>query len=106
MRRPLGFAPRPQSQSHWPILFGSHSDEEDLSQALKEIDLIRAYPFTLFVDAVGEVRAVPTGISKPATWGEYQGMLELYALLIECLLGEEVGARAHCRPSTPPHTPP
>jgi len=72
--------------AHWPVLFAGISDKAKATEALPALDRVRSYPTVLFVDAVGQVRAVHTGYAGPATGAAHERMRERYETLIEELL--------------------
>jgi thiol-disulfide isomerase/thioredoxin len=75
----------------FPILVAGTSDKQAASEAFPLLDRVRAFPTTLFLDHKGEVRAVHTGFSGPASGGEHEKLRADFERLIETLLaqGEE-----------------
>jgi thiol-disulfide isomerase/thioredoxin len=70
----------------YPVLLGGNLDKKRATQAFPLLDRVRAYPTTVFMDGEGEVRAVHTGFSGPAT-GERHGRLrERFEAEIEAIL--------------------
>lgn len=51
----------------WPILIAGTSDKQAASAAFPLLERVVAYPTTLFIDRHGEIGAVHTGFSGPAT---------------------------------------
>jgi thiol-disulfide isomerase/thioredoxin len=72
----------------YPLLIAGPSDKAEASKAFPAIDRVRAYPTTLFIDGKGEVRAIYTGFSGPATGPANTRLRERFEGLIEELLGE------------------
>ena len=70
----------------YPILIAGTADKKPASEAFPAIDRVRAYPTAIFLDQKGEVRAIHTGFSGPATGEAHERMKERYELLIEGLL--------------------
>lgn len=73
----------------YPILIAGTSDKARASEAFPLLDQVRSFPTTIFLDSKGEVLAVHTGFSGPAT-GEAHGRLrQRFEALIEGALTEE-----------------
>jgi thiol-disulfide isomerase/thioredoxin len=70
----------------YPILIAGTSDKAKASQAFPLLDRVRAYPTTIFMDAKGQVRAVYTGFSGPATGAAHAKLRERFETLVEELL--------------------
>ena len=70
----------------YPILVAGLSDKAKASQALPLLDRVRSYPTTLFLDKQGEVRAVHTGFSGPATGEAHKKLRARFESLIEAML--------------------
>lgn len=74
--------------AEYPVLIAGVSDKRKASEAFPALDRVRAYPTALILDAKGEVRAIHTGFSGPATGAAHEHMRERYETLIEELLAE------------------
>lgn len=72
----------------YPVLIAGVSDKAKASAQLPLIDKLRSYPTTLFFDAKGELRAVHTGFTGPATGVTYLAQRAKFESIIESLLGE------------------
>ncbi len=72
----------------YPVLIAGTKDREKASKALPMLDRLRAFPTTIFLDAKGNVRAVYTGFSGPATGREYDELKRQFERTIESLLAE------------------
>ena len=72
----------------FPVLVAGTSDKQAASEAFPLVDRVRAFPTTLFLDRDGEVRAVHTGFSGPATSAEHEKLRADFERLIESLLAE------------------
>ena len=70
----------------YPLLIAGISDKSAASRAFPLLDRIRAYPTTIFMDAEGNVRAVHTGFSGPATGPEHRALRARFENLIETML--------------------
>jgi thiol-disulfide isomerase/thioredoxin len=70
----------------YPILLAGTSDKEAATEQFPVLDRVRSFPTTLFVDQGGEIRAVYTGYSGPATGQAHQKLRERFESLIETLL--------------------
>lgn len=55
-----------------PVLWMGTANKRDAAEALGLLDAVLSFPTTLFVDAYGEVRAVHSGFSGPATGAEHE----------------------------------
>lgn len=71
----------------WPVLIGGTADKAKASEALPILDRVRAYPTTVFMDGDGEVNAVHTGFSGPATGERHLRLVERF----EALIAENLG---------------
>ncbi len=72
----------------YPVLIAGTKDREKASKALPMLDRLRAFPTTIFLDGKGNVRAVYTGFSGPATGREYDELKRQFERTIESLLAE------------------
>ena len=71
-----------------PLLKGnSQTDKDKATASLGLLDKVRAFPTTIFLDAQGQVRAVYTGFSGPATGAAYAQQHTEFVRVIEGLLG-------------------
>ncbi|MFT7667786.1 MAG: thiol-disulfide isomerase/thioredoxin [Planctomycetota bacterium] len=70
----------------YPVLIAGTADKKVASQAFPALDRVRAFPTAIFIDSKGQVRAIHTGFSGPATGPAHEHMKERYELLIESLL--------------------
>ena len=71
-----------------PLFIGGQRGKGQVTEVLPIIDQLRAYPTTIMMDAEGNVQAVHTGFSGPATGEEYQHLRSEFERLIEKMLGE------------------
>jgi len=67
----------------YPILIAGTSDKAKASEAFPLLDRVRSYPTTVFLDAKGEVLAVHTGFSGPATGDAHRRLRAGFERLIE-----------------------
>lgn len=72
----------------YPILIAGVSDKAEASKTFPVIDRIRSYPTTLFLDQQGQVRAIYSGFSGPATGNAHLQLKQKFERLIERLLSE------------------
>lgn len=72
----------------YPILIAGKSDKAEASKQFPILDRIRSYPTTLFLDARGEIRAVYTGFSGPATGDAHVKLRQQFEAVVEKLLDE------------------
>jgi thiol-disulfide isomerase/thioredoxin len=70
----------------YPLLVAGLSDKAKASQALPILDRVRSYPTTLFLDKKGQVKAVHTGFSGPATGADHKKLRARFESLIESML--------------------
>ena len=73
-------------KAKYPVLIAGLSDKKVASQALPFLDKVRSYPTTLFIDGNGEIQAVHTGFSGPATGEAYEKLKKQFKSRIEMLL--------------------
>lgn len=73
-------------KSDYPVLIAGLSDKAHASKQLPFLDKVRSYPTTIFLDADGNVRAIHTGFTGPATGREYDEMTAKFEKLIEDML--------------------
>jgi len=76
----------------YPVLIAGVKGKAKSSEAFPLLDRIRAYPTTVFMDSVGEVYAVHTGITGPASGDLYHEMWDEFETIIEGLLLDEAEA--------------
>ena len=76
-------------EANYPVLIAGVRDPKKASAALPVIDGIKGYPSFLFVDEKGDVRAVYTGFSGPATGDEYKKLARQFDQTIVELLGNK-----------------
>jgi len=74
----------------YPVLLAGTNDKEVASKAFPLIDRVRGYPTFVFIDGQGEVRAVYTGFSGPATGTAHQALRNGFERTIEDLLSGEL----------------
>jgi thiol-disulfide isomerase/thioredoxin len=72
----------------YPILVAGLSDKKEAAKAFPALDRVLAFPTTIFLDAAGEVRAIYTGFSGPATGPAYDRLRQQFESLIEEILSE------------------
>ncbi len=72
----------------YPILIAGIADKEQVAKAVPFIDKMRSYPTTIFLDATGEIKAIHTGFSGPATGVAYLNQRAKFEAIIESLLKE------------------
>ncbi|MHC5066088.1 MAG: TlpA disulfide reductase family protein [Planctomycetota bacterium] len=70
----------------YPILVAGISDKAAATKAFPVLDRVRSYPTTIFMDEKGEVRAIHTGFSGPATGEEHAKLRANFEAHIEALL--------------------
>ncbi len=72
----------------YPILIAGMADKDQVAKAFPFIDKLRSYPTTIFLDATGEIKAIHTGFSGPATGVVYLNQRAKFESIIESLLKE------------------
>lgn len=75
-------------QVRYPVLLAGRADKDVVKEALPLLDRFRAYPTTIFVDRDGEVKAIHTGFSGPATGEAHQALRREFISKIEAMLGD------------------
>ncbi len=73
----------------YPVLIGGPANKQLASSALPILDRVRAYPTTVFMDRQGQVSAVHTGFSGPATGPRHAALRERFESEIESLLARD-----------------
>lgn len=80
--------------STYPILIAGPSDKGEATEALGALDRVRSYPTTIFLDEDGNVEAIHTGFTGPATGPTYDRLRTRFETIIERLLNRaEDGGR-------------
>jgi len=79
----------------YPLLVAGLHDKAEASRAFPVLDRVRSYPTTIFMDGEGNVRAIHTGFTGPATGAAYDELRREFDDLIEELLAEPAGQRAN-----------
>ncbi|UCC31094.1 MAG: TlpA family protein disulfide reductase [Phycisphaerales bacterium] len=74
----------------YPLLVAGTPDKEKVAAALPGLDRLRAFPTTIFLNAKGQVHAVHSGFSGPATGDAYQKLRAKYEAVIEELLADKL----------------
>jgi thiol-disulfide isomerase/thioredoxin len=70
----------------YPTLIAGTSDKESATRALPQLDAVRAYPTTLFIDRSGRVQRIHTGFAGPAAGVRHELLAQEFAQTIESLL--------------------
>ncbi len=70
----------------YPILIAGIADKAAATKAFPVLDRVRSYPTTIFLSASGEVRAIHTGFSGPATGDDHAKLRQTFEAHIEALL--------------------
>ena len=68
--------------SSYPVLIAGLSDKAKASKSLPILDKVRSYPTTIFLDAKGNVKAIHTGFTGPATGESFTQLKEQFEKLI------------------------
>jgi len=79
---------------NYPLLIAGVNEKSEAVKAVPWLEQIRAYPTTIFVDAEGNIRAVHTGFSGPATGEAYNELRHKFESLIESMLDNVKGKDA------------
>ena len=69
--------------STYPVLVAGIADKADASKRLPLLDRVRSYPTTIFIDGKGNVKAVHTGFTGPATGKSFEELKAKFEALIE-----------------------
>jgi thiol-disulfide isomerase/thioredoxin len=72
----------------FPLLVGGTLDKSEATASFRALDRIRSYPTTIFLDGEGNVRAVHSGFTGPATGKAYAALRREFETLIEDILNE------------------
>lgn len=68
--------------SSYPVLIAGLSDKAKASKALPILDRVRSYPTTIFVDKKGDVTAVHTGFTGPATGAAFDQLKQKFEKIV------------------------
>ncbi len=72
--------------SNYPVLIAGLADKDEATKSFPALDRVRSYPTTIFMSKSGQVRAVHTGFSGPATGAKHIELRERFEEIIEGLL--------------------
>ncbi len=72
----------------YPVLIAGLADKVKASESLPLLDRVRSYPTMIFIDKTGQVRAVHTGFTGPATGSEYLLLKNKFETLIDSMLAD------------------
>lgn len=73
----------------YPVLIAGPSDKELATKAFPVLDRVRSYPTTLFLDQAGNIKAIHTGFTGPATGKAFEDLKTKFESQIEALLEEK-----------------
>ena len=83
-----------KNKADFPVLLVGTSDKKAASEKFTIIDRIRSYPTTIFVNQDGEVTAIHTGFSGPATGAEHERLQDSFHRHIMNLIeGTDLGEK-------------
>jgi hypothetical protein len=74
----------------YPTLVAGRMETASAAAALPQLDAVRAYPTTLFIDRTGRVRRIHTGFAGPATGVRHELLVQDFEQTIEALLAEQL----------------
>ncbi len=74
--------------TRWPVLIAGTADKTLASEQLPILDRIRSYPTMIFLDRTGQVVAIYTGFSGPATGEAHQKLRQQFEAIIQKCLDE------------------
>ena len=72
----------------YPVLVAGPHNKEKAAKIFPLLDKVMAYPTTLFLDAKGNVQAVYTGFSGPATGAHHEKLRQAFERRIDDLLAQ------------------
>jgi thiol-disulfide isomerase/thioredoxin len=72
----------------YPVLIAGHAWDDDVLRKLPQLSAFKAYPTLIAIDRGGEVRAVHTGFTGPATGEHYDDQNRELTALVDRLLEE------------------
>lgn len=75
-------------QTPYPVLLAGTSDKDTATKQLRLVDQIKSYPTTIFLNAAGDVHAVYTGFSGPATGEAHQRLRRQFEQMIERIMAD------------------
>jgi thiol-disulfide isomerase/thioredoxin len=73
----------------YPLLLTGTTTQDPDAPRLPQLDAIRGYPTTIFIDRKGMVRHIHTGFSGPATGGHYTELARDFEERVRTLLAEK-----------------
>lgn len=65
-------------RTKYPVLIAGLSDKAKATESFRALDRIRSYPTTVFLNGRGEVQAIYTGFSGPATGEEHERLKQKF----------------------------
>jgi len=74
----------------YPILIGGLADREKADSIFPLIDRVRSYPTFVFLNRLGEIEAVYSGFSGPATGSDHDRLRKRWETLIGRLLSDNI----------------
>ncbi len=72
----------------YPLLVAGYSDKAEATTTLGQLDRVRSFPTTIFLDKQHRVRHVHTGFSGPGTGEHYRDLTSSFAQIVSGLLAE------------------
>ena len=80
------FAKRNRTQ--YPLLIAGTADKQEATQQFKLLDQVRSFPTMIFLDRSGQVKAIYTGFSGPATGQAHEQLRRRFEAIIEKTLSQ------------------
>ena len=75
-----------RNETKYPLLLAGIADKTMATQRLQVLDRVRSYPTMIFLDQTGNVKAIYTGFSGPATGEAHQKLRRRFEAIIEQVL--------------------
>ncbi|MEZ5498067.1 MAG: TlpA disulfide reductase family protein [Steroidobacteraceae bacterium] len=79
---------RERHDIRYTTLVAGSSDKKLATGQMPQLDAVRAFPTTIFIDRNGKVRRIHTGFDGPATGAHYDELIESFDATVEQLLNE------------------
>lgn len=77
-----------RNHTEYPLLIAGIADKQEASKQFKLLDRVRSFPTMIFLDRSGDVKAIYTGFSGPATGEAHAELRRRFEAIIETTLGQ------------------
>lgn len=77
-----------RNKTKYPLLIAGTADKQNATRQFKLLDQVRSFPTMIFLDRSGQVKAIYTGFSGPATGQAHQELRRRFEAIIEKTLSQ------------------